>query len=232
MAGIPFLSNLGVSDVDQARHPTAQAFPPTFNPNCRSIWDSTISQLEVLDTDVGFTWGHAIRQFIASCIDQDLYPFSGSRQGANDQIFTELQDARKQVVKFLNQSKMLKYVDLRVTRREVEMSTIGFTLRCLGIAYLKDPTFEKWLMQMPMPAFRIKHAGRYLKHLSNSVTMVVYNEGNHRWHVGYEIVVRRFPDLPGKHVPSKAELETFILDVLWMPVLRSHRPLGYHHRLI
>lgn len=231
MKRLPFLSNLGIQDTDQARSPTVAAFPLAFNPGSKGIWETTIAELVVTDKP-DEDWAHAIKNFVKNCVEADVYPFSNMKQSANDQILSELTDARKKIVKFLNQSKMLKYVTLRVSRREVEMSTIGFTLRVLGQAYLKDPTFEKWLMQTPMPAFRIKHEGRYLKHLSNSVTMVVYNEGNQRWRVGYEIVVRHFPELPGKHIPSKAELERFVLDILWMPVLKSHRPDGFHHRLI
>lgn len=231
MDTVPFLANLGVLDTDQVRDPTAQAFPMAFNPNCRRVWDAVLTDLVMTD-DVGFNWGSAIRAFLEQCISQDLYPFSNLKQSANDQILTALGDARKAVVKFLNRSKMLHYVNLRATLREVQMSNVGFTLRVLGNATLKDPTFEKWLLQMPMPAFRQKHNGRWIKHLSSEVTMVVFNEGTQRWRVGYEIVCHHFPDLPGKHLPSKAELEKFVLDILWTPILKSHRPDGFHHRLI
>lgn len=230
----PFLSNLGVLDTDQIKNPRKDSFPSAFNPNCSEVWSAVIQSMTVTE-DIAANWALAIRLFIEVCITKDLYPFSNLKQSANDMILTALNDSRKAVVKFMNRTRMLHYVNLKATRREVEVNNLGFTLRVYGAAVLKDPTFEQWLLKMPMPAFRLKHQGRYVKQLDTQTTMVVYNEGaslSQRWHVGYEIVVHHFPDLPGKHMPSKAELERFVLSILWLPVLKSHRPDGFHHRLI
>jgi hypothetical protein len=53
-----------------------------------------------------------------------------------------------------------------------------------------------------------------------------------RWHIGYEIDCPIFPEIPTNGLPSKAELEKFILNVLFMPVLRRQRPKKILHRLI
>lgn len=230
----PFLSKLGVSDIDQARGPTSDAFPYAFNVNNGGIWDNVLASMTFLK-DSSLNWQQAINAYIDECVAQGAYPFSNLHQASNDAIIKELNDARKAVVRFLDRSRMTDLVSLKTTRREVVMTTFGFNLSVYGLATLKDPTFEQWLTQMPVPAFRLKHEGCYIKQLSAGLTMVVYNEGaslSQRWHVGYEIAVHRFPDLPGRHLPSKGELETFILDIMWMPILRSHRPLGFHHRLI
>jgi len=230
----PFLASLGVSAIDQARSPAAAAFPISFNINGKPVWDQVIGRL-VPTNDPDVDWGLAIKDFVNTCTDRDIYPFSNLKQSANDQIVNHLKEARKAVVKFLNHSEFLKHVQIRTTSRVVKMNNIGFSLDVFGQVYIKDPTFVRWLMQTPYPGFRIKHDGKYIKHLSDNVTMVVYNEGangTQRWHIGYEITCRQFPDLPGRHLPSRAELEKFTLDVLWMPVLRSNRPYGYHRRLL
>lgn len=227
---VPFLSNLGVTDVAQSVDPTAAAFPQAFNINSQGVWDSTISQIE-MTKDKALNWGMAIKTFIANCVEQDIFPFSNLKQAPNDRILSELQHARRAIVKFLDDSRMLDLVDLRATKREVLVSNVGFTLRVYGDATLKDPTFEQWLGQKPSPSFSYQHGNVYAKHLAHGVTMMVHRTAN-RWRVGYEITSHHFPQLPGNHVPSKAELEKFVLDLLWMPVLRTHRPQGYHHRLI
>jgi len=227
----PFLSNLGIVDTDQARDPTASAFPPAFNINSKPLWDKTLSIMPMTD-DPATNWGFAIKLFIENCTASNVYPFSNVRQSATDQVVDALSHARRAVVKFMDISKILHYVSLRATLREAEMNNLGFTLKVMGAATIKDPTFEKWLTQLPAPAFRLKHEGRYLKHLARDVTMVVYSESAQRWHVGYEIMVHGFPDIPGHPLASKYELEKFILDILWLPILKSHRPIGYHTRLI
>lgn len=225
-----FLANLGISDIDQARGPTVATFPQVFNINGRPQWESAVLNLpDGTPTDL---WTLAIEDYVTNCVDSGIYPFSNFKQSANDQIMAALVDARRAVVKFLNQSQMLKHVTLKVSSREVQMNNLGFTIRILGAAVPKDPTFEKWLLQMPMPSFRLKKDGVYHKTVAQNVTMVVFNEGVQRWRVGYEIVVLMFPSLPGRHLPSEAELKQFIMRIMWMPILKSHRPEGYHHRLI
>jgi hypothetical protein len=230
----PFLAHLGISDIDQARSPTADAFPHAFNINCKPQWDQAVGRVEPSD-DPKVDWGLAIRNYVELCTSTDRYPFSNMKQSSNDQIVEHLKNARRAVVKFLNNSKFLNHVQIRTTARKVKMNNMGFSLDVFGQVYIKDPTFVRWLLEMPYPGFRIKHEGRYIKHIGNDVTMVVYNEGangTQRWHIGYEINCRLFPDLPGRNLPSKAELEKFILEVLFMPVLRSSRPYGYHRRLL
>jgi hypothetical protein len=234
--GRPFLANLGVLPQDINRMPTAQAFPHAFNVNCKPLWDAAIAGLTIAEDDLAeHVWHRAIEDFVGLCVGKDLYPFSNLKQSHNDQILQVLTEARKAVVKFMNLSNILDYATIRTTSRSVEVNSLGFVLKVYGHIRLKDPTFERWLMKTPYPGFRIKHNERYIKQLSQTVTMVVYNEGASmpdRWHIGYEIVCRQFPDLPGRHLPSKADLEAFILKVIWMPVLKAHRPFKYHHRLI
>lgn len=231
----PFLSSLGITDLDQARDPTVSTFPHAFNPSCQRIWNAVVSNMEFKPASAGHNWATAIRLFVEVCIAEDEFPFSNLKQSSNDFILEALSNARKDVVKFLNRSKLLDLVNLRATRREVSMMNTGFVLKVFGNAWVKDPTFEKWLIQIPYPRFDLKEHGQYRKQVSPSTTMIVYNEGaslNQRWHIGYEIVVHQFPDLPGNTLASKGDMEKFILDILWMPVLRSHRPFGYHKRLI
>lgn len=227
-----FLPGLGISDVSLAQNPTKEAFPKAFNQGCKRVWDAVVDKLN-LEEDKDLNWGLAIKRYIESCIEQDLYPFSNLKQSTNDIIVNRLLIARRSVVKFFNNSRILDLTDVRATKREVKMTSTGFVLRVFGKATIKDPTFPARLLQMPYPGFRLKHEGQYLKGLGNGVTVAVRNEGAngiHRWHIGYEIVVNAYPEIPGHPVPSKAELEDFVLKILWPPIMKANRTHKYQVR--
>ncbi len=234
MANSPFLSGLGVLDTDQVRAPTPDTFPLAFNVNNKHIWDAATHSVVPTD-DPAADWTAVIHEYINQCTAVDSYPFSNLKQSVNDMIVQNLSEARKAVVRFMDQSKLLEHASIQATDRVVKMTTSGFILRVVGKVQIKDPAFEAWLTNLPMPRFNLKADGRYDKALSKNLKMVAWNEGaslKDRWHIGYEIVCHHYPDIPGNHLPSKAELEKFVLHVLWMPVLKSHRPQGFHHRLI
>jgi hypothetical protein len=230
-----FLSSLGILDTDQVRSPTKDAFPLAFNVNNHRVWDAVIQGFKQTDNPAA-DWSAAIHLYIERCVGQGLYPFSNVHQSSNDSILRELNDGRKAVVKFMNLSRILQLINLSSTTRQVKMTNTGFCLKVSGKAKLKDPSFPQWLTKIPMPGFQIlKVDERYIKNLSGTTTIIAYNEGANlpdRWHLGYEIIVNRFPDIPGNQLPSRAELEKFILTTLWMPILKAHRPQGFHHRLI
>lgn len=229
-----FLSGLGVLDTDQVRTPTADAFPQSFNVNNKGIWDAAVRSVAPTKNPAA-DWDTVIHQYIDDCTAADSYPFSNLRQSINDMIVQDLHEARRAVVRFMDQSHVLQHASIRATDRVVKMTTSGFVLRVVGKCQIKDPAFEQWLIKLPMPRFNLKDDGRYDKSLGRNLKMVAWNEGaslRDRWHVGYEIVCNHYPDIPGNHLPSKAEIERFILHVLWMPVLKAHRPQGFNHRLI
>lgn len=236
MSEIPYLSNLGVPVLFQARTPTADGFPITFNPHTKAQWDAAVKELTP-SKDAVQDWGLVIQYYIDLCSKHGQYPFSGPHTSSNDQIVAVLKEARHAVVKFINKSELIKMVSFRDTHRKVSMTATGFILQVQGQARLKDETFPQWLVQAPMPRFDIIRDadGKYIKHLGYNTAFFAYNEGANmtaRWHVGYEIVVDKFPDIPNHPTPSKAELERFILDILWMPVLKQARPFGLSHMLM
>lgn len=232
----PFLTSLGVSPIQQARPPTADAFPPAFNPNNKLVWNELIENF-IPSGDVNRDWGTLIREYIDTCSDRDLYPFQNIHQSKNDQIYHYLKDRRHEVVRFINKSKLFDEIAIRDSKRKVAMTDSGFVLEVYAICRLKDPLFLKWLQRSPYPKFESirKPDGRYMKPLMDGLSMFVFNTGaemSQRWHIGYVIECPMFPEIPGNPLPSKSDLEKFVLRVLWEPILRSARPDGVMHRLI
>jgi hypothetical protein len=228
----PFLSNLGIPPLDQARVPTEDTFPLAFNPNNRSLWGAAIQNL-TLGPDPMTDWGFALKEYVRLCAQRGVYPFQNFHESRNDDISDYLRERRRAFVKFVNRVNLFETIKIRSTHRRVTVTEKGFVLTVYAKTLNTDPSFIKWLREIPMPRFDlIRHNGRYKKHIpgTSGLEIFVENDGadnmHDRWIIGYDIICPMFPDLPTNHTPSKAELERFILDILWMPLLRSMRPLN------
>lgn len=232
----PFLSNLGISVFEQARSPTGDSFPTAFNTNNRYVWQQAVAEYKPGHSAME-DWGLAIKHYIELCESSGVFPFQATHISRNDQIHYYLQACRQNINRFLNRSKLLSELKIRKTHHQVVVTPTGFHIEVSAWVYLKDPTFPEFLTRMPYPRFNPARDedGRYTKKLGPGLEMHAYNESvrmDQRWHIGYTIQCNVFPDVPAVGAPSKAELEKFILDVLWMPVLREARPLGLQYRLI
>lgn len=230
----PFLTNLGVAPMHQHHGPTSERMPAALNPANRRTWDAVCDQI-VHENDPACAWSAAIRLYVDACVDAGLYPFAPHRQHVNDRIFHDLLAARRLLVRFLNLSKLLKHCTIRSVVRDCEVTDVGFVIEVEARVTLNDPTFVSYLLQHPMPALRLKHNGRYSRRLNDAITVFVYNKhagASQQWHIGYQLFIQQFPDVPGNHLPSRAEIERFVMNVLFLPVLKSSRPHGYHRRLL
>lgn len=232
----PFLSHLGISVFEQARSPAGDTFPQAFNVNNKLLWQQAVAEYTPGHSAME-DWGLAIKHYIELCESAGLFPFQPAHVSKNDQIHYFLSACRLNINRFLNRSKLLSELRIRRTNHRVVMTDTGFHLDVSAWVYLKDPTFPQFLTRMPYPRFNVarQEDGRYIKKLGPGLEMYAYNEGvrmDQRWHIGYTIDCNVFPEVPAVGAPSKAELERFILDVLWMPVLRESRPLGLQYRLI
>lgn len=232
----PFLSKLGIDVFNQARSPTADGFPSAFNPQGRMFWNQAIEQYAPQHSALE-DWGHAIKKYVELCEIAGMFPFQQMHMAKNDQIHYYLKAHRRDIVYFINKSKLLDEITIRRSHHKVALTDTGFTITVYAWCYIKDPSFSKWLLKMPYPRFNVVREadGRYVKHLGPGLEMFVENDGvklTNRWHIGYTVTCPFFPDMPTKNTPSRAELEHFVLSTLWMPILRETRPNGLQYRLI
>lgn len=233
---LPFLSNLGVSAFDAARPPTAQTFPLAFNVNNVLHWKAACAEL-IPSLDTRYDWASTIKRYVELCTENGVFPFSTLHQSRNDQISEFLTERRRAFVKFINMTGLLEHVYLKATHRLVSATDAGFVLRVHGEAIIEDPTYTTFLQQIPYPKMLLRtEDSHYVRQLMPGLEIFAYNEYarsmKQRWIVGYEISCPIFPDLPNHPTPTKAEIERFILDILWMPLLRSMRPIHQMRRLI
>jgi len=233
MAQPPFLSALGVSAIQQARTPTADAFPIAFNPNNKAEWATAVHSIEVTG-EAQTDWGLAIRQYVQLCQARGVFPFQNVHLARNDQISDFMRERRRSFVNFIDQSQFFENVKIRTTERHVTVTDVGFVLTVTATAYIKDPSFGNWLTQTPIPNFSIVGKDQHSRILEQGLRMFANADDidKQSWNLGYEIVCPIYPDLPDQHTPSKAEIENFVLKILWMPLLKAVRPRQLTHRLI
>lgn len=228
------LPSLGIAELDQQRVPTSTSFPKSFNQGNQHIWDSALTYIEP-HMSVVDAWHAAIHAYIDNCVAQERYPFSNFKQTVNDLISEELTKGRRMVVKFLNRNGLLNHITILRTARKVCTHSKGFVLRVEAPIRIRDEGLIPNLTHIPMPGFGPQRDGVFYRKLSSTVTMYIYNEGvrlSQRWHLAYEISVDNYPHIYTNHTPNKAEIQQFINDIIWMPILRGNRPRGGHHRLI
>jgi hypothetical protein len=232
----PFLFNLGIRSFDQARPPTVDTFPTAFNTSNRSIWTKAIQQLQPSGNSLQ-DWAVTLKRYIDLCTHDGIFPFQSSySESRNDQIFIYLRERRRSFVKFVDKCHLFDDVKIRSTHHKATVTDKGFVLTVYAQARITDPSFIGWLQGLPLPRFSLRQSdGRYIRTIQDGLEIFVYNEAPplpERWCIGYNISCSMYPDIPNNHLPSKAELERFILDILWMPILRSARPVNTNHRLI
>lgn len=211
--------------------PTSQSYPSAFTPNCRPHWDWVISNLDNT-ADAQTLWKRAITAFLARCRAANTSPFLGMQQSRNDHIVTALRASRRAVLKVLDNSDVFRTITLKAVKRKCKVSGSGFVLRVEGEILAADPTVTRWLLKKPWPAFGLKTRGVYRKTLDHNTEMVFFNAGANmplRWHIGYEIKLDILPALPNP-LASDADMEAFILRVLWPHVMSDMRTREWHRR--
>jgi hypothetical protein len=234
----PFLSSLGVPQLDQARSPTVKGFPTGMNANNIAQWTEAVHKL-IPSQEAARDWGTVIREYVRLCENYGVFPFSNTAVDRNDEIQDILKMERENFVRFVNKNQFFHRIRIRSTHRNVHLTENGFVLRVYAKSRIEDPSFIKWLEHLPQPfTFPITQPqapNRYVKKLTHHLSVFVETEAINlpeRWHVGYEISIPMFPTLPNEMLPSRQEVEDFILNILWLPLVRSMRPIGMQHRLI
>jgi len=224
----PFLSNLGVPALQQARAPTASVFPLAFNSNNASVWQAAVQLIDSTGTPAT-DWVLAVRKYVDLCEQRGVFPFQNIHINRNDGISDYLRERRTAFVEFCESVGFFSDMKVRDTQRKVTMTDSGFILRGEARVRIDDPSFDQWLEQKP--ALHLAN-DRYSRSLMTGIEVFAENGSGNLWTLGYEIACPMYPDVPDVPLPSRAMLESFVLSVLWMPVLRCMRPSNLAHRLI
>lgn len=215
------LLRLGVQRSWLSSLPKDSLFPLGLSPAVRGLWPAAIGLAKSQNPRTA--WAQAIEQVVELAENKGIYPFRDS-QSNNDKILLEFIKRRRAVVKFIDRNSILQYLRTRTSKRSVTLNPNGFVLNvdvtCVTIT--DDPTF--------IDAFGLRRAnGRREKILGPGLVFYMYNEGagmSQRWHIGYTMTIDILPSIPGKPLATDADIEKFIMDVMYMPILRCYRPVN------
>lgn len=233
------LSIIGVPDAYQQKIPTITAYPQKFDPSAMSVWTSLVSDPEykawaksVADLDV--VWHETIKKFLAACNDQGVLPFKDNTDlTRNEYVQDAFNRSRIMLVRWLDNIGMFERVKVKKAFREYVRNERGLTVRCWAELFpVKDaPGFEEWLRKTPTPRFLKYPDGRWTKMVQPHIMVWVKIQNASRIIVGYEVKLAGTINIPGKKTPTKKEVNRFIDNTVWFPIVRAHRIAAIKNRL-
>lgn len=231
------LSALGVPISEQSDVPDMYSLPLEFNPATDKIWRQAVTSVKTKDPKRA--WQEAVTKFMDLCSKANVFPLKGHKTN-NDKIYTRLVEARRALVKFMDRHSLYEALRPRSVTQQVSMLAQGFVIKAEARAdQLKnDPDILKVngvFDSMGLRNSTVGHPTIWERDIDSGVRFFIANEGarmSNRWTFGYEIAIPWFPEMPGKHAPSNTELETFIANVMYRPIVRAIRPIGVMHRLL
>lgn len=232
----PFLSNLGISERDQLLGPTKQNMPTKFNSACAKaidIWNTQVENSDGLGLSGIDAWGYCVQNYVLDCVAASIFPYLTDPGAVNASIFSKLQSQRRQVVDCLCLSKDLnKVIESSVSKvtRTVDFINSGFTITCT--ARLRLDFFEASKIAESL-GFTSSLEGYYKKDLGNGVCIALQSELDRPDYTNlcYQICQDTLPYLASNYTPSRAELSKFILDIMYIPIIKMSSPTIFAQRL-
>jgi len=231
------LSALGVPIAEQNDVPDIYSLPLEFNPATDKIWRQAVSSVKVKNPKKA--WQDTIAKFLDLCSKANVFPFKGHKTN-NDKIYGRLVEARRALVKFMDRHDLYTALRPRSVTQQVSMLAQGFVIKAEARAdqLKKDPDIlnvNGVFDSMGLRKSAVGNPSIWEREIDSGVRFFIANEGarmSNRWTFGYEIAVPWFPEIPGKYIASDTELEDFIANIIYKPIVRAIRPVGVMHRLL
>lgn len=233
------LSIIGVPDQCQQRIPTATAYPRKFDGQALSIWQKYVDTPEFkawarAQSDLDQVWHETIKCFLKRCEDEGVVPFANNTDTTrNEFVENAFSRSRIMLVRWFDEIKMFERVKVRKAFREYVANDKGILVRSWAELFnVKDlPEFESWLQKTPSPRFLKYPDNRWTKMVQPHIMVWVRIINSARVVVGYEIKLAGTINIPGKKTPTKKEVNKFLDNTLWFPIVRAHRIDAIKNRL-
>jgi hypothetical protein len=233
------LSIIGVPDQCQQRIPTATAYPRKFDGQALSIWQKYVDTPEFKawarsQADLDQVWHETIKCFLKRCEDEGVVPFANNTDTTrNEFVENAFSRSRIMLVRWFDEIKLFERVRVRKAFREYVANDKGIVIRSWSELFnVKDlPEFEAWLQKTPSPRFLKYPDNRWTKMVQPHIMVWVRIINSSRVVVGYEIKLAGTINIPGKKTPTKKEVNKFLDNTLWFPIVRAHRIDAIKNRL-
>lgn len=232
------LSIIGVPEAGQKKIPNMTSYPQKFDPAGMAVWQEYVSSEEFKTWargvgDLDQVWHETIKTFLRRCEDQGVLPFKNNTDlTRNEFIQDAFNRSRIMLVRWFDEVGLFERVKVRKAYREYIRNEKGITIRCWAELFpVKDAGFEEWLRKTPSPRFLKYPDGRWTKMVQPHITVWVKILNASRTIVGYEVKMAGTINIPGKKTPTKKEVNRFIDNTIWFPIVRAHRIDAVKNRL-
>ena len=230
----PFLCNLGISEKEQLQDPRADSMPSALNPNCSAEWSEVVNKV----LDLGYfgleAWGICIRSFVKLCTDQNKFAFLRDPNTINESILSTIQKQRDSVISFLTLnadiSKIIEIAIVSRISREVVFLGSGFVICCkarLRLDFIETAELAEKL------CFSKVSEGCYRKDVGSGVCVELCSDMNNASYTQlcYSLKSDQLPWIANNYTPSQAEYTKFILDIMYIPLIKMSSPSIFSTKL-
>lgn len=217
--------HLALFGADVSVNPTPSRLPKGFNHAAARMWARALESKELEEArsaklDTGALWEIAIKQYLKQCAKADVFPFTG-RDDFQEMATRFLTNGRKALRDYINSSGILKKLTIRSVDRKVRFSGQNFSVEVTAhLKPIEDPTFSKWLTTIPSPGFRAEK-NVLTKSVHAHVDVVFQNGSDPR--LTYKVLCVSPIKLIDPRYTTRAKLESYVQNKLWLPILRDHR---------
>lgn len=227
--------HLTLLGVDLSAPPKPERMPRAFNLSASREWKEALNSDIVRNAmkkriERPKAWELAIRQFLAVCAKNGVYPFTGKPDF--EQMATRfLRNARHTLADYIKSSGLLSRMKIKSVSRDVSLRYQNFTINVVAkLRPIEDPTMSAWLTQRPQPGFASTRDGYLAKSVHAHVDVrfqVIRGEPTLSYHIHCVSPLR----LADPKYSSRAKMTEYVDKKLWLPLIREIRLEGAGSRL-
>ena len=236
--GMTDLSIIGVPSAQQKNLPTVTGYPRKFSGEALPVWTKMLQdpvyKNEIRsEGDPDKVWHNTIIEFLKRCEAEGLVPFTGNTETTkNEYVFEFVNRSRIDLVAYFDEVGFFERVKIRKAYREYLRNDSMLTIQSWAeLTPVKDMSFEKWLVQVPLPRFHKSVDNRYVRMIQPHIMAWVRYLNPARVTVGFDIQVAGTINIPGKKTPKRKEVDAFIDKTIWLPIVRAHKIDAIKNRL-
>jgi hypothetical protein len=224
------LSIIGVPEDYFTKFPGVYGYPKKFAKEAFEVWKELVTSKEFrtkcrsLGT-IDLAWHVAIQDFLSLCEDRGVFPFINNTDTARNEFVTDfMRRGRIEIVRFLDEIKMFEKVRVKKAYREYRRKDTGLVIKSWAELFpVEDPNFQTWINTFPSPRFLKTVNNRWYKILRPNLIVWIRIINKSRVTIGFDIEVAGTITVPGNKTPTRKEVDSFIDNSIFLPIIRSHR---------
>lgn len=231
----PFLTNLGVSVRDQLYSPSIDNMPGALNATCRQHWVDAVNAVSKLGLhSTADIWSYTITTFVSLCVEHNEYPFLQDPDTVNSRILSSMKMQRSALVKFLTStpefSAAIKSCSVSSVIRDVIFAESGCIIQCsakLRWSFLDavDLCSKLAFSRVTDSCYKLSLGAGIVLEISANLADIRYTN------LSYTITLDNLPYISNNYTPSEQEYKKFILDVMYIPLIKLSAPTIFSSRL-